>query len=321
MNTNTNATTTKITAVTHGGVFHTDELVGLAILAIRAGGTQNIEVFRSRSLDVITDIVEKGGYALDVGGVYEPVKGQYDHHQRGGAGNRDNGVPYATAGLVWKHHAEEAVGHIAYCLGVDLTAGQMAAIIARVDDELIAVVDSIDTGHSRERIDNPLNMVVNAMKPSWLSSASGAALRAAFDAAYVAAYHYLGGVIENAIGDAIAEAEVTAALEKVEGDVLVLSRFMPWQKVLKDNPAAHPINWVVFQSLEGNWNISAVPMPGTFRDSKRLLPEAWRGLKPDELLAVSGIDDIVFCHPAGFIGGAKSQEGAIAMAKAASLAA
>ena len=34
----------------------------------------------------------------------------FDHHQPDGAGNRDNGIPYASFGLVWKKYGEKLCG-------------------------------------------------------------------------------------------------------------------------------------------------------------------------------------------------------------------
>lgn len=40
----------------------------------------------------------------------------------------------------------------------------------------------------------------------------------------------------------------------------------------------------------------------------------WRGIGGEDLKKASGIQDIVFCHVAGFIGGSKSLESAVKMA-------
>ncbi len=41
---------------------------------------------------------------VDIGGRSDPASGDFDHHQRGGAGERANGIRYASFGLVWRHH-------------------------------------------------------------------------------------------------------------------------------------------------------------------------------------------------------------------------
>lgn len=55
---------------------------------------------------------------------------------------------------------------------------------------------------------------------------------------------------------------------------------------------------------------------GSF-ESRLPLPTVWRGLRDDELSSESGIDGGVFVHMSGFIGGNKTFEGALAMAKKA----
>lgn len=52
-------------------------------------------------------------------------------------------------------------------------------------------------------------------------------------------------------------------------------------------------------------------------ESRKALPSQWRGLRDDELSKESGIPGGVFIHMSGFIGGNKTYEGALAMAKAA----
>ncbi len=49
-------------------------------------------------------------------------------------------------------------------------------------------------------------------------------------------------------------------------------------------------------------------------ESRRPLPEAWRGLRDAELDAAAGIEGCVFVHRAGFIGGHRTREGAVKMA-------
>ena len=50
-----------------------------------------------------------------------------------------------------------------------------------------------------------------------------------------------------------------------------------------------------------------------FESRMKLFPE-WCALRDDELVAKSGIDGATFVHAAGFIGGNKTREGALAMA-------
>src|SRR3989338_4210933 len=100
-----NETQKKIRIVTHNGKFHVDDLVAVAALQFMLGEA-NTQVIRSRN----PDDWKTGDYVLDVGAVYDPATNRFDHHQHGGAGARENGVPYSALGLVWKHYGEKICG-------------------------------------------------------------------------------------------------------------------------------------------------------------------------------------------------------------------
>ena len=81
---------------THGGSFHTDDAGGIAAVLL----IFNKKVIRTRDPNKLA----LANILVDVGGEYDPSKDLFDHHQRGGAGARENGVPYASFGLVWKKY-------------------------------------------------------------------------------------------------------------------------------------------------------------------------------------------------------------------------
>lgn len=62
--------------------------------------------------------------------------------------------------------------------------------------------------------------------------------------------------------------------------------------------------YVIYPDEAGaNWRVQAVPVsPGSFI-SRKALPEEWRGLRDDNLSKLTGIDDCIFVHASGFIGG------------------
>lgn len=65
------------------------------------------------------------------------------------------------------------------------------------------------------------------------------------------------------------------------------------------------------------WRVRAVSEEdGGFKNRKDL-PDAWKGVRDDELSKLSGIEGCVFVHAAGFIGGNKTFEGALEMARKA----
>lgn len=64
------------------------------------------------------------------------------------------------------------------------------------------------------------------------------------------------------------------------------------------------------------WRLQAVAVGLDKFDSRKPLPLSWRGLNDDELSQVSGIIGCTFVHISGFIGGNRTYDGALAMAKA-----
>src|SRR3989344_3712170 len=83
------------TIITHNGSFHSDEVFGCAVLSILF---PKAKIIRTRD----EKIIEKGDIVIDVGGIYNPKKMRFDHHQKGGAGIRKDSIPYASFGLIWK---------------------------------------------------------------------------------------------------------------------------------------------------------------------------------------------------------------------------
>ena len=65
--------------------------------------------------------------------------------------------------------------------------------------------------------------------------------------------------------------------------------------------------YVVYpDEFSGNWRVQAVPLSPESFESRKALPEVWRGGRDEELSKVSGIDGGIFIHASGFIGGMHS---------------
>jgi uncharacterized UPF0160 family protein len=67
---------------------------------------------------------------------------------------------------------------------------------------------------------------------------------------------------------------------------------------------ANKAKYVVYSDeTSGNWRVQAVPVSSESFESRKALPEVWRGLRDEELSRVSGIEGGIFVHATGFIGG------------------
>ncbi|CAK4034539.1 Hypothetical predicted protein [Lecanosticta acicola] len=96
---------------------------------------------------------------------------------------------------------------------------------------------------------------------------------------------------------------------------------VPWSDHLyaleEENGCQGQILYALFAEngeVGSKWRIRAVSLePGSFENRKGL-PEAWRGVRDDELSQLTGIPGCIFVHAGGFIGGNKTFEGALEMA-------
>lgn len=118
-----------VTLTTHNGGFHADDVFACATLELileKEGRPFAVSRSRDPELMAQSDIV------FDVGGVYDPAHERFDHHQEGGAGKREDGIPYAAFGLVWKKYGEQLCGS--------------EAVARRIEKHIVEPIDAFDNG-------------------------------------------------------------------------------------------------------------------------------------------------------------------------------
>jgi uncharacterized UPF0160 family protein len=290
---------------THPGNFHADDVFAVATLrlAAAADGEAAVETVRTRdeALQSAADV------RVDVGGRSDPGSGDFDHHQKGGAGERENGIRYASFGLVWRAVGERVAGS--------------AAAAASIDERLVQGVDANDTGQT---IAEPLvgtvramsvSGVIAALNPSWDEELTPAQEDARFEEAVALATRILEREIAGAAAFDRARQLVADAIARAEDPrVIELDRNMPWREaVVAGAPEAL---YVIYPKSDG-WGLQAVPTAAGSFENRQSLPAEWGGLPSDELAAATGVGDAVFAHVAGFYAAAGSREGITALARLA----
>ena len=285
---------------THPGNFHADDVFAVAVLGLVHGPLELVRT-RDEALMAAADV------RVDIGGRSDPDAGEFDHHQRGGAGERANGIRYASFGLVWSH------------FGAALAGSEEAA--EAIDERLVQGVDANDTGQtiSQALIGSirPMTVsgVIGAMNPAWDEELTPAQEDERFREAVALAT----SILERELAGARA---YRRALELVRGAIsrasdpriIELDRKLPWHEtVVTTAPEAL---FVIYPKTDG-WSLQAVPVElGEF--ANRLdLPASWAGLSGDELAAVTGVADAVFVHSKRFYASAGSRDGILAMAELA----
>lgn len=276
-----NNMTTKSIA-THNGNFHADDVFAVAALK---NIFKNINLIRTRDLEVIA----KADIVVDVGNEYDASNDRFDHHQRGGAGERANGIPYSSFGLVWEKY------------GLEVCSGDQQ-VMTMVDIELVSVIDAIDCGYTEAGEGVSLSQTIAMFNPAWQEDES---FDECFDEAVRFASRILTRFIADAKGDISARTIVKNAIDSaIDPRVIVLEKYTPWKTTVHELSKA--ALYVVYPSLSDKWMIHTVAIaPGSFEDRKPL-PKPWAGLSGSELQEVTAIDDAMFCHNGLFIAGAQS---------------
>jgi uncharacterized UPF0160 family protein len=282
------------TIATHNGNFHADDVFSIAALK---SIYPSFKLIRTRDLELIG----KADIVLDVGGEYDPDAGRFDHHQRGGAGERENGIPYSSFGLIWQKY------------GLEICQGNQEVATA-VDAGLVSTIDAIDCGHV-EGVSKgiSLSQTISMFNPTWHEESE---FDTCFDEAVDFASRVLTRFIASANGGISAKSIVAKAIDDAEDPrVIVLEKYTPWKTTV--HALSEEALYMIYPSESGQWRIQTVPVePGSFED-RRSLPKEWAGLSDKALKDITGIDDAMFCHNGLFIAGAESFESTMKMASIA----
>jgi uncharacterized UPF0160 family protein len=283
---------------THSGSFHADDVFAIAALALLG---EPVEVVRTRDAETLAACDVR----VDVGFAFDPETGDFDHHQRGGAGERANGIRYASFGLVWREY------------GARLCDGD-EAVAERVDRSLVQAVDANDTGQAAAApvLDGvrPMTVsgVIGSLNPTWEEDLTPDEERARVDEAIALAARVLEREIASSTAQQRAVRLVSDAIATAaDPRVIALDRDVPWKEVVVG--AAPEALFVVYPKRQG-WGLEAVPrVLGAF-ENRRDLPAAWAGLDGPELAALTGVEDALFCHAKRFLAVARSRAGIDALA-------
>lgn len=290
------------TIATHSGAFHTDEVFALATLFLHFAD-EEIKVIRTRD----EALISSAGIVVDVGGKYAPTEGRFDHHQEGGAGTRENGIPYASFGLIWKEY------------GLALMEGNKDAW-DYLDRRLVSPIDAIDNGVALST--NLHKDVYPFTIQDVIASYHGGfeVSKEDNDKGFGLAVEFARGALEREIKKALEyqtlQKVVIEAYEKSpQKELIVLEGKYPWVEILIAHP--EPV-FVVYPDREGGrWIAKGVPIAPRSFECRKFFPISWAGKTDTELQEVSGVPGALFCHTGRFIVVADSKEGAIVLAEKA----
>ncbi|PSS37716.1 hypothetical protein PHLCEN_2v409 [Hermanssonia centrifuga] len=317
---------------THNGTFHCDEALAVYLLRLtKAYAGAGLKRTRDpATLDTCTIVV-------DVGGVYDEGKQRFDHHQRGFTEIFGNGftTKLSSAGLVYKHFGQEIIANTISTTPED---PKVNTLWLKLYKEFIEAIDAIDNGisqysadiASKYRIRTDVSARVGFLNPAWNESFDSQTVDGLFSEAsalvgdeFVSRLKYYANAWLPA-RDLVAAGLKARTNVDPSGKIILFEQFAPWKEHLFEletdlsiAASEQPIYVLYPDETGGQWRIQAVPASPESFESRKALPEVWRGLRDEDLSKASGVDGCVFVHASGFIGGNKTKEGALKLAKLA----
>jgi uncharacterized UPF0160 family protein len=288
----------------HSGRFHSDEAFAIATLKMLGP----VDYVRTRDESVMKECDMR----VDVGRKYNPETGDFDHHQPEGAGKRENGIPYAAFGLIWKQFGAKACG--------------LQSVADIVETQLVQVLDAVDAGF--DLFDNKISDVypfgidkaIDNMMPSWKNEdPSPQQIDELFKTAVDLASQILKNTIEKARDHLDGDEFVRQAIKNADDKrLIILNKYVPWQDVvIKEAPGALFVVLPAWPDPHDDWVINTVNIDSNSFQNRKKLPAAWAGLMESSFAEVSGVKDAKFCHSARFMAIAKSKVGCLELARLA----
>lgn len=303
---------------THSGKFHADDVFAVAVLDVVFPGC---ELIRTRD----PELIRTADFAVDVGGIWDPQTGRFDHHQKGFDGRRQSGVEYASAGLVWRAHGGRCVARIAQAIGYPVQPDAAQQIAYAIDGDLVQYLDMSDTGAARNAPGSyGMSALVSGFNPTWLDeqqAGDAAAAEALRLERFRRAMAIMADVLVNAVKFRVSGMRAVDQVRQSQplegGRVLfVKNAALPWGSLVRNEMPK--VLFVVSHNItEQRYLLHSVPAAADSFEARKDLPASWAGLQGEELAAVTGVPDAGFCHNKRFIASAGSFEGAMAMARLA----
>ncbi len=271
---------------THDGTFHADEVTACAMLLL----LELIDIDKIvRTRDQAK--LDHCEWVCDVGGIYDPSKKRFDHHQSDYQGE------YSSAGMILAHLLETGL--------ID------PGLAHHFRQTLMIGIDAHDNG----RAGLPLGFCSFSHVVSNFVPVRYDASDAEQDAAFIEVLGFVLGHLKRSKERFLyAQSCRHLVLEamKRSDECLMFDQPIPWMDAFFElDGKDHPALFVVMPSGH-NWKLRGIPPTGEERMKVRKpLPEAWAGLLGEDLEKVAKVPGAVFCHKGRFISVWESKEAAL----------
>lgn len=295
--------------VTHDGAFHYDEILATAMLMKII---PDAEVVRTRD----PGIIEQGDIVYDVGGIFDPAKNRFDHHQRtfSESFSPKHTTKLSSAGLVYKYFCDKLFGEFGFGPAHML----YEEVKVKIYEEFIQYADALDNGDSifGEIVPRTLPSLVAGFNvyasenEEMLQKMQRDNFNKALEIVDIDLTNYLNRILKDYVSGYM---QVYEEMKDLAGDIYVTSYRVSSDLIFSvDAKLGKNVKYVIFKN-KADYRVLALPIKrGSFATRVPLLRE-WCGLRDEDLSKKAGIDGCTFVHATGFTGGNRTLEGAIEM--------
>ena len=282
---------------------------------------------------------------VDVGGEYHAAQNRYDHHQRTfNTTFPSRPTKLSSAGLVYLHFGKPI---IALHTGLDEGSDEVNVLWKKLYEDFIEALDAHDNGISvydpsetkgihKRFYDGGIGLgsLVGDLNANFdeEDGVTPEQAQEAEDNRFLKASSLMGESFLRKLKyyhrawlparTLVHETYNSRKQYDAKGRLMVFPRGCPWKDHLytieSEKPDEEKVLYVLYPESEhegAKWRIQAVSISIDSFESRKALPEAWRGVRDDQLNEVSGIPGSIFAHASGFIGGNKTKDGALEMAR------
>ena len=286
---------------THDGKFHADEVMACAIVSLLF----NCEIIRSRNENELN----KADIIFDV--AVNDFNKIFNHHDRNWKEFRQNGIPFASAGIAWQLFGNE----ILKSMNVE---NQICQNVFNRIDKIMTEIDAIDTGIKVD-IKYGVTPIISTFMP--IEENNLEKINIAFKEAVDFAKKYIQRQINTFAYLELYKYKAWEIMKNNTEIVVFDTANLGWRDCINEHwNETSNIKLIVYPDISGAWRVQSAPGENTMQGSNRFAirckaPEEWLG-KND---IVENMNDtqfkIQFCHKLGFIGGAVTKDDAIRMAQ------
>lgn len=298
-----------INLLTHSGQFHADDIFSTACLNLYFKNKEpKTKLTHKRSIK--PEDIAKADIVYDIGLIYNPKKLRFDHHQNDSSLMRENGIPYAAFGLVFKHFGSELITLITG----EKNKKAVAEIFETVEKKLVQHIDAMDNGQvTYKQLYKGVDVATIDNYFQMCKFAAGVDDMKMIDKKFFELVKFSEPILENTIQySAHIQKEKTLAIKAYakakDKRVIICDRFYSFNF----NKFPEPL-LAVYPDLRNNWSAKNVQTGEDLYDARFYFPESWRGLVDSELEKVSGVKGAKFCHKSGFLCVNETKEGLVEM--------